>query len=309
MARKVIGVGETILDIIFRGNQPHAAVPGGSTFNGMVSLSRLGVPVTFVGEVGNDRVGDIACNFMRENGMTTDYVSRYANGKSPVSLAFLNEHRNAEYMFYTGYPANRSEIACPEINEDDIFVFGSFYALDPTLHDRMVELLEFARRRKAIIYYDPNFRKMHLHEAIRVRSTVMDNYEYATLVRGSDEDFFNLYGQTDMDRVYHDEIRFYCKTLITTHGANGVNLYTEKFRTRFDVPEITPVSTVGAGDNFNAGVIYGLIKYNVKLKDLSELDEAIWTKIIRQATEFASAVCQSYDNYISTGFADAVNKS
>ena len=150
---------------------------------------------------------------------------------------------------------------------------------------------------------------MHLHEAIRVRSTVMDNYEYATLVRGSDEDFFNLYGQTDMDRVYHDEIRFYCKTLITTHGANGVNLYTEKFRTRFDVPEITPVSTVGAGDNFNAGVIYGLIKYNVKLKDLSELDEAIWTKIIRQATEFASAVCQSYDNYISTGFADAVNKS
>ena len=36
--RKVIGIGETILDIIFRGEQPTAAVPGGSVFNGIVSL-------------------------------------------------------------------------------------------------------------------------------------------------------------------------------------------------------------------------------------------------------------------------------
>ena len=34
--RKVIGIGETILDIIFRGDQPSAAVPGGSVFNGIV---------------------------------------------------------------------------------------------------------------------------------------------------------------------------------------------------------------------------------------------------------------------------------
>ena len=36
--RKVIGIGETILDIIFRGDQPSAAVPGGSVFNGIVSF-------------------------------------------------------------------------------------------------------------------------------------------------------------------------------------------------------------------------------------------------------------------------------
>lgn len=44
--RKVIGIGETILDIIFRNNRPHTAVPGGSTFNGLISLGRLGVPVS-----------------------------------------------------------------------------------------------------------------------------------------------------------------------------------------------------------------------------------------------------------------------
>lgn len=39
--RKVIGIGETILDIIFRNDQPSAAVPGGSVFNGIVSLGRM----------------------------------------------------------------------------------------------------------------------------------------------------------------------------------------------------------------------------------------------------------------------------
>ena len=33
--RKVIGIGETILDIIFKNDQPHTAVPGGSVFNGL----------------------------------------------------------------------------------------------------------------------------------------------------------------------------------------------------------------------------------------------------------------------------------
>ena len=40
--RKIIGIGETILDIIFRNNQPSHAVPGGSTFNTLISLGRLG---------------------------------------------------------------------------------------------------------------------------------------------------------------------------------------------------------------------------------------------------------------------------
>ena len=56
--RKVIGIGETILDIVFKNNQPTKAVPGGSVFNGLISLGRAGVDATLISEVGNDRVGD-----------------------------------------------------------------------------------------------------------------------------------------------------------------------------------------------------------------------------------------------------------
>ncbi len=53
--RKVIGIGETVLDIIFKNNQPDTAAPGGSTFNSMVSLGRAGVSAYFISEVGNNQ--------------------------------------------------------------------------------------------------------------------------------------------------------------------------------------------------------------------------------------------------------------
>lgn len=301
--RKVFGIGETILDIIFRNDQPQKAVPGGSVFNGLISLGRLKVPVSFISELGNDRVGDMIRDFMEDNHITTEFVDRFPDGKSPISLAFLDDDKNANYIFYKDYPAQRLEVPLPKIEKDDIFVFGSYYSLNPVLRTRMVEFLQYAQERKAIIYYDPNFRKAHAHEAIRLMPTVLENLEFADIVRGSDEDFQNLYGKSDAQEVYKEHIQFYCDRFLTTHGANGVNLHTRNFTRHFDSPQIQPLSTIGAGDNFNAGIIYGLLKYDVRHADLPSLDQDTWGKIIRCGMDLASEVCQSYDNYISKEFA------
>ena len=301
--RRVIGIGETILDILFRDNQPQAAVPGGSVYNAAISLGRMGVNVMFISETGNDRVGNIILQFMRENNIPTDHVNVFPDGKSPVSLAFLNEHSDAEYIFYKDYPKQRLDVLFPEIHEDDIVIVGSYYALNPVLRDKILELLETAKEKKAIIYYDPNFRKAHAHEAIRLMPTVLENLEFADIVRGSDEDFQNLYGKSDAQKVYKEHIQFYCDRFLTTHGANGVNLHTRNFTRHFDSPQIQPLSTIGAGDNFNAGIIYGLLKYDVRHADLPSLDQDTWGKIIRCGMDLASEVCQSYDNYVSKEFA------
>ena len=301
--RKVFGIGETILDIIFRNDQPQKAVPGGSVFNGLISLGRLNVPVSFISELGNDRVGDMIRDFMEDNHITTEFVDRFPDGKSPISLAFLDDDKNANYIFYKDYPAQRLEVPLPKIEKDDIFVFGSYYSLNPVLRTRMVEFLQYAQERKAIIYYDPNFRKAHAHEAIRLMPTVLENLEFADIVRGSDEDFQNLYGKSDAQEVYKEHIQCSCDRFLTTHGANGVNLHTRNFTRHFDSPQIQPLSTIGAGDNFNAGIIYGLLKYDVRHADLPSLDQDTWRKIIRCGMDLASEVCQSYDNYISKEFA------
>ncbi len=301
--RKVIGIGETILDIIFEGNRPSAAVPGGSVFNGIVSLGRAGVNVSFISETGNDRVGDIILQFMRENNIPTDHVNVFPDGKSPVSLAFLNEHSDAEYIFYKNYPKQRLDVLFPEIHEDDIVMIGSYYALNPVLRDKIVELLETAKEKKAIIYYDPNFRSSHKDEAIKLASTIIENLEYADIVRGSAEDFFYMYGLSDAEKIYKDKIQFYCPNFICTAGGGQIALRTPNCRKEYPIEPLNAVSTIGAGDNFNAGLIYGMLKYDVRYRDLNTLDESTWDKIIRYGKDFAAEVCKSFDNSVSKEFA------
>lgn len=301
--RKVIGIGETILDIIFRDGQPTAAVPGGSVFNGIVSLARAGVPVCFISETGNDRVGSIILRFMQENGVPTGHVNVFPDGKSPVSLAFLNDRSDAEYIFYKDYPKQRLDVDYPQIEEDDIVIIGSYYALNPVLRDKILDLLELAHECKAIVYYDPNFRSSHKEEAIKLAPTIIENLEYADIVRGSQEDFFYMYGLRDADKIYRDKIKFYCPRFLCTAGGEQISLRSKELSKDYDVPPLQAVSTVGAGDNFNAGVIYGLLKEGVRRRDLDVMSEAVWDKVIGYGSAFAADVCRSLNNSISPEFA------
>ena len=302
--RRVIGIGETILDVLFKDNQPKAAVPGGSVFNGIISLGRAGANVTFISEVGGDKVGNIILDFMKENGVGTDNVMVYPDRKSPVSLAFLNEKNDAEYIFYKDYPNLRLDAEMPEVTGDDIIMFGSYYAITPQLRDKVKELLDRARKAGAIIYYDVNFRKSHAHEAIKLMPIILENFEYADIVRGSNEDFGFMFGMTDPDKVYQHKVSFYCPRFICTNGGEGLCLRTATLKKDYPVAPLQTVSTIGAGDNFNAGLVFGLLKNRIRRADLDELTEADWYKIIASGMSFSKEVCTSLDNYISKEFAE-----
>lgn len=301
--RKVIGIGETIFDIIFKNNQPTAGVPGGSTFNSLISLGRTGTPVCFISETGCDQVGKIILDFMRENGVSTEYVQVYPDGKSPISLAFLDEQSNAHYQFYKDYPACRLDIDFPTINPDDIVLFGSYFALNPVLRKKMCEFLDYARKQGAIIYYDVNFRSTHSNEMMKLTPTIIENFEYANIVRGSDEDFYNMYQLQDSADIYRQKISFYCRNFICTRGAQGVNLHTPSWTKNYAVSSINPVSTIGAGDNFNAGIAFGLLRHHIRLDDINDLNENDWDNIIRCGIDFSTQVCLSLDNYLPVDFA------
>jgi fructokinase len=96
----------------------------------------------------------------------------------------------------------------------------------------------------------------------------------------------------------------YCKCLVYTANTEGVFVRTTSFSGKFGVQKITPVSTIGAGDNFNAGMITSIYRNNIHRDHIENLTEAEWFKIIRPAVEFATHVCLSYENYISSEFAE-----
>jgi len=131
---------------------------------------------------------------------------------------------------------------------------------------------------------------------------IIENMKMATLLRGSDEDFKNIFGANTPDEAW-DIAKKYCKSLVYTANVEGVYVRTLSFSGKFPVHKIQPVSTIGAGDNFNAGVVYSLYRYNIGYKDLENLDEKTWETIVGTAVEFATHVCMNYDNYISEEFA------
>ena len=261
--KRVIGIGETVLDILFKNNQPQKAVPGGSTFNSIVSLGRAGVPCAIVTETGSDHVGDMICGFLKENGVSDEFVCRHAGTKSHITLAFLNEHNDAQYTFYKDHATALLDERLPKILSNDVVLFGSFFAINPVIRPTVGKLLREAKQAGAWLYYDINFRKSHIPDIPDVIGNIEENMGLANLVRGSKEDFEYLYGLSDEDAIYA-KVKPYCDTFILTDGARLIRVYTPAGCETYPVEKIETVSTVGAGDNFNAGYIYAMLQGPIK---------------------------------------------
>ena len=303
--RKIYTIGETLYDIIFQNNQPIASKPGGAMLNTAVTLGRLQLPVNLISEYSDDPVGEIIETFLKENHVQTNHIYKYQNGQTAIALAFLDKDNNASYTFYKSYPAERLNIRIPEFQKDDIVIFGSFFALNSDVREKLLNLLQKAREQGVIILYDPNFRSPQQDELSSLKPVILQNMSFADIVRGSDEDFMNIFGTNNAEQAY-EAVRQYCPTLVYTASNHFVAIQSSTVTAKFEIPEISTKSTIGAGDNFNAGIIYGLFKYNVKKADLDELTIDDWKNIQERAVSFAANVCQSYDNYISREFANQV---
>lgn len=303
MARKVIGIGETVFDIIFKDNKPVNAIPGGSTFNSMISLGRCGVPATFLSETGDDHIGNLICSYLDENGVSSVDVDK--NGKSHLSLAFLNDRNDANYVFYKDHPHDKAEMRIPNINADDIVLFGSYFAINPVIRHKVKTLLDYARKQGAIIYYDLNFRASHKDEKDLLLPTIIENFGYADIIRGSNEDFEIVFGDTNFTSIANREF-MQGKTLIYTCGSEPTLLKTSQETViPHAVLPIEVVSTIGAGDNYNAGVIFSLIRDNISRDSLKKsLTEEQWHDILNTAQSFSAECCKSMENTVSRLFAD-----
>jgi len=295
--QRVIGIGETVLDILFKNDQPQKAVPGGSTFNSIVSLGRAGVPCAMITQTGGDHIGDIICDFLRKNGVSDEFVCRHPNTKSHITLAFLNEHNDAQYEFYKDHASDLLDISLPHISADDIVLFGSFFAINPVIRPVVRKLLSEAHDAGAWLYYDVNFRKNHIAELPNILPNIEENMRLASVVRGSMEDFDYLYALQDAEAIY-ERVGQYCPTLILTDGARSIRVFTPQGCDTYSVAQIDTVSTVGAGDNFNAGYIYA------KLRGID--DQA---SRIAMAQRWSQDVCRQIGNNISDELVKQLHRS
>jgi fructokinase len=298
-------LGETTFDIIFKYQKPLDAKVGGSQLNTAISAGRLGLPVYFISQFGSDKTGDISLEFMKKNGINTRYVHRN-EGNSRLALAFLDEENNAEYNFYEG--VSYVEKPLPVVNRYDLILFGSSFALRSDVRDGIIDFLNSANKNGATIIYDPNYRKSNSALLSKQKPYIEENMMLSTIVKGSDEDFKSIFNTNSAAAVWNKVKSYGIKGLVYTANKNGVNVYNQTQSLFYRVPEINPVSTIGAGDAFNAGLLFSFYRHQINETNAGQISADKWDSIIQTAIKFAQHVCMHYDNYISQDFADNYQK-
>lgn len=298
--RTVYCMGETVMDILFRGSTPIAANAGGSALNSAVSLCRAGAHVEFIGEVGNDSTGMHILDFLKANHVGTSFVHRYEGMRTTVFLAYLNDHNDASYVFFMDTPTDEPRTAIPDFHKDDILLLGSFYAVNPRNRRSVEQMLTKARACGAIIYYDVNLRSPHASMLPQLMPAIYDIMGKADVVRASRGDLRTVFGTTNADSVYHSVIAPRCPHFVCTRGADAVTIFSGKDKMDYPVKKITTVSTIGAGDNFNAGFVFGLVRQCITREQLTlGLSKASWQQLEDMAQLFSQDCCMHLGNYIS----------
>ena len=339
---KIVGIGETVFDIVFKDGKPQAAVPGGSVFNAIISLGRTagaaasgsaaGASVAGVSasggtvasstaagcaaprvimatQMGKDNVAEIITGFMRRNNVEITHAICVEGRQSTISLAMLDSRNDARYEFFRDSAMPKFQTPDIEFEPGDILLFGSFFAISPATRLQVRELVARARSQGAIIYYDINFRKGPHGNSPHIKDYIEENCALSTIVRGSSEDIGNIYGECTAEEAYRDHISSLCSNFICTKGADSTEVFSPGLHATYPVHKIETLSTIGAGDNFNAGVVYTLSQLPAcgATPAALTLGKEEWDKIVTTAHLFSAEVCQSYENYVPEDFLKRCN--
>ena len=113
------------------------------------------------------------------------------------------------------------------------------------------------------------------------------------------EDFGYLFGTEDPEEIYERHISPLCRNFICTCGGRPVHVFADGRHFTFPVLPIETVSTIGAGDNFNAGFLYALLALGIGRDDIKDAD---WKSIVSISGQFSAEVCRSIFNYVGKEF-------
>lgn len=289
--RKIIAIGECVLDIVFDGEQPRSSAPGGLILNTAAKLGHLGHGVTMVGEAARDRVGDIIVENLQSCGVATESIDRYTDGVTPASLIFTDVDGSPRIVRYGRGNSESFDVVWPRIDSDDILLFGGYYSIDPRVRPHLFEIVKFAVERKAIIVYAPGFAPDKEPRITRVMPSILENFEVADIVITRNRDLDTIFHTADDATAYKNHISFYAHDFINIDPDQGkIRYYHDKSAVEADFSHDGNRLELSAAAI--AGLIDGLIKKGVTRFSLSGEEAEVMRAVARLAQETGQPVSE-----------------
>lgn len=227
---------------------------GGAPFNVACALKKFGADVKFVGNVGNDLIGQFLVKFAKDFGMDTTYVNVDDNRNTTLAFVELNEEGERSFCFYR---KNTADYFMPEVSDElikqaDIVCIGSLMLADENCVKYALNIIERAHALGKIVAFDVNYRTDIYRDTESAVKTYKKVLAGADIVKFSEDEvqtFTEEYVETLQDKL-----------VLITLGKDGSEWrYKGKHNS---VPSISvkPVDTTGAGDAFFAGALSVLDK-------------------------------------------------
>lgn len=259
----VVVLGEILIDFIaISPSKPEEVEgflkkPGGAPANFSVALSRLGVPTLLISKLGNDAFGKFLLNVLRNEGVDVSAISLCPQ-RTGLAFVFLEESGERSFLFYR---ENSADFA---ITERDIkrkfftgakfFHTGTAPLARPHCERALFKAVSIARDLGLRVSLDPNFRKdcpvkrKSMDRLLRMSDVIMLTEDEAKI----------LTGRRNLDRALDDLLK-HAELVALKMGEKGCKMATEDRVVEIPAFKVTPVDTTGAGDGYDAGVIYGLL--------------------------------------------------
>lgn len=232
--------------------------PGGSVANTIAGLGSLGLKTAFVGRVADDSLGRTYAAAMAEQG--TDFPNAPVAGAglpTSHSMIFVSPDGERSMNTYLGISA---EVG-PEHLPDGVFADCAYLFFEGYLFDKdpgkaafyaAAERTRGAGGKAGITLSDPFCVERHRAD---FRTLVAGALDY---VIGNEAELLSLYEVTDVDAAIAAAAAD-CELVVCTRSGRGVAIQRGAERVDVPVKTVTPVDATGAGDQFAAGFLNGLV--------------------------------------------------
>src|ERR1700738_3299265 len=259
----LLSCGDALVDFLpvtsVDGRDAIVPVVGGSCFNIAVGMARLGAPAGFVGGISTDLFG----RMIADHALASQVELRYATrSEHQTTLAFVRTvGGEPQYAFYDEATASRNWIhRCGSIPFDEIEAIhvGSTTLANDKGAAQTLALIEDAGG-STTISFDPNCRPNLVGHKARYVDQMDAFAAAADIVRMSDVDFEFLYGGNDYAGRAKSLIEAGASLVVITRGIDGAQAWHGKAgMVEVRAPTIDLVDTIGAGDSFQAALLFAL---------------------------------------------------
>jgi fructokinase len=259
----LLSCGDALVDFLpvtsMDGRDAAVPVAGGSCLNIAVGMARLGAPAGFVGGISTDLFGRIVADHALTSGVDLRYATRSAH---QTTLAFVR-HVGGEphYAFYDEATASRNWIyraGSIPFGEIEAIHVGSTTLANEEGAAQALAMIEDAAG-STTISFDPNCRPNLVGDKARYVDQMDAFAAAADIVRMSDVDFEFLYGGCDQGERATSLIATGTSLVVVTRGIKGAQAWhREAGLVEVEAPAIDVVDTIGAGDSFQAALLFAL---------------------------------------------------